>query len=279
MKDSQAASILAALSVLSLIGVVDLYTGAEISLDALYLIPVALAGWFAGAGAAIAFSLAGAVLWFAADTGFRPESALEYTPYWNALMRLAILLTVTALLAAVKAEVERERESPRTDYLTKTANKQSFIARAELEIQRSHRYKHPFTLVYLDVDNLRFVNQRMGHSAGDTLLQEIAYTLKQKTRATDLIGRLGGDEFALLLPETQAEAARIVVQRLQRHLLDTAEKNEWPVSFSFGVATFARSPETAAEMLRKGDALVSAAKQTGKNCVKHEVVGPVEISD
>ncbi len=279
MKDSQAASILAALSVLSLIGVVDLYTGAEISLDALYLIPVALAGWFAGAGAAIAFSLAGAVLWFAADTGFRPESALEYTPYWNALMRLAILLTVTALLAAVKAEVERERESPRTDYLTKTANKQSFIVKAELEIQRSHRYKHPFTLVYLDVDNLRFVNQRMGHSAGDTLLQEIAYTLKQKTRATDLIGRLGGDEFALLLPETQAEAARIVVQRLQRHLLDTAEKNEWPVSFSFGVATFARSPETAAEMLRKGDALVSAAKQTGKNCVKHEVVGPVEISD
>lgn len=278
MKEPKAASIAAALSVLALIGVVDFYT-AEISFDAFYLIPVALITWFAGGGAGVAISAASAVVWFAVHTLHRPELALSYTPYWNTLMQLSVFLTVTALLLPLKAEADREKESPRADYLTKTANKRSFTTQAEIEIQRAHRYRHPFTLVYLDVDNLRFVNQRMGHSAGDTLLQEIAYTLKEKTRTTDLIGRMGGDEFALLLPETQAEAARIVVRRLQKYLLDTAEKNEWPVSFSFGVATFSRPPETVEEMLRKADSLVSAAKESGKNHVKHEIVGPVEVSD
>ncbi|MBI3323253.1 MAG: diguanylate cyclase [Candidatus Omnitrophica bacterium] len=279
MKEPKAASIAAALSVLALVGVADLYTGPEVSLDAFYLIPVALIAWFVGAGAGIAISVAGAVLWLAADTGLRPETVLQHVPYWNAFMRLAIFLTVTGLLVPLKAEADLEKASPRADYLTKAANKRSFLTQAELEIQRSHRYRHPFTLVYLDIDNLRFVNSRMGHTAGDTLLQEVARILKQKTRATDLVGRMGGDEFAMLLPETQSEAAQIVVRRLQRHLLDTVEKNEWPVSFSFGVATFVRPPGTAEEMLKKGDALLSAAKESGRNIVKHEVVGPVEISD
>lgn len=279
MKEPRPAAIFAALSLLALVGVVDLYTGSDLSFDALYLIPVALIAWFVGGGAGVAMSVFSGVVWFAAHTGFRPESALHYTPYWNTLMQLAVYLTVTALLPPIKAEAEREKESPRTDYLTKTANKQSFLNQAEMEIQRAHRYRHPFTLVCLDVDNLRFVNQRMGHSSGDTLLQEIAYTLKQKTRSTDLIGRLGGDEFALLLPETQFDAARIVVRRLQQYLLDASEKNEWPVSFSFGVATFSRPPENVEEMLRKAGSLVSAAKENGKNSVKHEVVGSVEVSD
>lgn len=276
---TQPASIAAGLSLLALVSVVDLYTGTEISFDALYLIPVGLITWFVGPGAGIATSVASAVLWFAADTGLRPETALQYTPYWNTLMRLAVFLAVTSLLPPLKAEVDREREFPRTDYLTKTANRRSFLAQAEMEIQRSQRYRHPFTLVYLDIDNLRFVNQRMGHSAGDTLLQEVAYLLKQKTRTTDLIGRLGGDEFALLLPETQLEAARIVVRRLQRHLLDIVEKNEWPVSFTFGAATYLRPPESVEEMLRRADALVGAAKETGKNGIRHEVVGPIKVSD
>ena len=278
MKEPKAASIAAGLSLLALIGVVDFYA-TEVSVDAFYLIPITLITWFSGGGAGVAVSGASAVVWFAVHALHQPESALSYTPYWNTLMQLAVFLTITGLLTQLKAEADREKESPRSDYLTKTANKRNFMAQAELEIQRAHRYKHPFTLVYLDVDNLRFVNQRMGHSSGDTLLQETAYTLKEKIRSTDLIGRIGGDEFALLLPETQAEAARIVVRRLQKYLLDIAEKNEWPVSFSFGVVTFSRPPENVEEMLKKADSLVSAAKESGKNHVKHEIVGPVEVSD
>ena len=226
----------------------------------------------------MALSVAAAAVWFAAHTGFRPGSTLTYTPYWNALMQLAAFLAVTWLLPFVQAEAEREKESPRTDFLTKTANKRGFLSQAELEIQRAHRYKHPFTLVCLDIDNLRFVNQRMGHSAGDTLLQEVAYTLKQKTRSSDVIGRIGGDEFALLLPETQSDPAQIVVRRLQKFLLDAAQKNEWPVSFSFGVATFLRPPESVEEMVRKADSLMYAAKKGGGNAIRHEVVGSIEVS-
>jgi len=129
-KEPQAASIAAALSLLALIGVVDLYTGTGVSLDALYLIPVALAGWFAGAGAGVGLSVAASAVWFGAHTGFQPGSALTYTPYWNALMQLAAFLAVTWLLPFVRAETTREQESPQTDYLTKTTNKRGFIALA-----------------------------------------------------------------------------------------------------------------------------------------------------
>ncbi|MEK7877363.1 MAG: SulP family inorganic anion transporter, partial [Pseudomonadota bacterium] len=110
------------------------------------------------------------------------------------------------------------------------------------------------------------------------LLRMAAQTIQSKIRSSDLIARLGGDEFALLLPETQSEAAQIVVKRIHRFLLDLAQRNEWPVTFSFGVATFLRPPESVEEMIKKADALMVAAKNSGGNTVRHEIIGPIEVS-
>ena len=272
------ASVFLGLSLVALLGVLDWVTGPALSFDAFYLIPVAVTVWFAGKQAGILTALLSAVAWFAADTASKPESMASPLPYWNAVMKLGFLVTVAWILPVLKKEWEQEKASARTDFLTKAANKRSFETAAQAEIIRSQRYSRPFSIVYLDVDKFKFVNDRYGHNTGDTLLRATAHTIQGKIRSSDLIARLGGDEFALLLPETQSEAAQIVVKRIHRFLLDLAQRNEWPVTFSFGVATFLRPPESVEEMVKKADALMYAAKNSGGNTVRHEVVGPIEVS-
>ena len=261
-----------------LLGLLDYATGPELSLEIFFLIPVSLVVWFAGRKAGILIAALSAITWFAAATVSNPAVLASPVPYWNAVMKLGFLVAVAWILPALKKEWEQEKESARTDYLTKTANKHSFETAARLELERAQRYHRPFSVVYLDVDKFKFVNDRYGHSAGDTLLRVVAQTIQGKIRSSDVVARVGGDEFAMLLPETQSEPAQIVVRRLQKFLLDAAQRNEWPVSFSFGVATYLRPPESVEEMLKKADSLMVAAKNSGGNAVRHEVVGSIEVS-
>jgi len=266
------------LFLVGVLAIVDTLNGPDLSLELFYLLPVSVVAWFAGRRPALLMAIASTAAWFLARhaTGLRPIHTL--LPYWDALNNLGFYLVAAWALPAVKREWETQVRSGRTDYLTGACNKAGFESFAELEIHRSRRYQHPFTVVWLDVDKFKFLNERYGHSTGDALLRAVTQTLQGKIRSSDVLARIGGDEFALLLPETQSEAAQIVVRRIQRHLLDAAQKNEWPVSFSFGVATFLQPPESVQEMNRKADALLLAAKSTGGNNVRHEVIGRVEVT-
>ncbi len=277
-KEPEFASVMLGFCMVGLLGLFGYAIGPQFSLEFFFLIPVSLVVWFAGRRAGILIAFLSAIAWFAADTASGGATLASPVPYWNAIMKLGFLVAVAWILPALKKEWQQEKESARTDYLTKTANKRSFEAAAQLELERAQRYHRPFSVVYLDVDKFKFVNDRYGHSAGDTLLRVVAQTIQSKIRSSDLIARMGGDEFALLLPETQSDPAQIVVRRLQKFLLDTAQKNEWPVSFSFGVATFLRPPESVEEMVKKTDSLMYAAKKGGGNAIRHEVVGSIEVS-
>jgi len=277
-KEPEFASVMLGFCMIGLLGLFGYTIGPQFSLEFFFLIPVSLVVWFAGRRAGILIAFLSAIAWFAVDTASRGATLASPVPYWNAIMKLGFLVAVAWILPALKKEWQQEKESARTDYLTKTANKRSFEAAAQLELERAQRYHRPFSVVYLDVDKFKFVNDRYGHSAGDTLLRVVAQTIQSKIRSSDLIARVGGDEFALLLPETQSDPAQIVVRRLQKFLLDAAQKNEWPVSFSFGVATFLRPPESVEEMVKKTDSLMYAAKKGGGNAIRHEVVGSIEVS-
>jgi diguanylate cyclase (GGDEF)-like protein len=141
----------------------------------------------------------------------------------------------------------------------------------QAEINRSRRYKHSLTLAYIDLDNFKQVNDRFGHSTGDLLLKLIVEIASQNIRNTDLFGRMGGDEFVLLLPETNYQAARIVLTRVQQDLLKTMTERSWPVGFSIGAITFINQPNSSEAMLERVDKLMYQVKNSGKNRIEHNL--------
>lgn len=253
------------------IGIVDYLTGAEISLSIFYLLPISLVAWFTGKWRGFVVSVASGVTWLAADLATGHIYSHPVIPYWNMTVRLGFFLIVTFTLHKLKIALVLERALARTDSLTGIANGRTFDELANSEINRARRYRHPFTLAYIDLDNFKTVNDHFGHTTGDTLLQLVAKIIQDNLRAVDIVARLGGDEFAILLPETEHEPGQVVIRRIQKNLLDIMQKNGWPVTFSIGMVTFISPLSTVDEMIKMADDLMYSVKSSGKNELKHEV--------
>jgi diguanylate cyclase (GGDEF)-like protein len=256
-----------------LLGVIDYLTGSDLSFLILYLVPIFLVTWFVGRWAGVMMSVPSTMVWFIHD--MIPKLSFQHPiiTYGNLTVKLSLFLIFTYLLSALKGALEREKEFAITDYLTGVANRRFFFDSANIEISKAHRYKHPFTIAYLDIDNFKTVNDSFGHTTGDTVLRLVANTIKNNVRVGDLIGRLGGDEFAILLPETGYESAQVAIDRVQKSLLDVMRKNGWSVTFSIGVVTFTSPPGSVDEIIRKADGLMYSVKNNGKNTISHETSG------
>ena len=135
----------------------------------------------------------------------------------------------------------------------------------DLEIKRSLRYGHSLTLVYLDIDNFKSVNDRFGHKTGDNVLATIGSVIHDSIRQNDVLGRLGGDEFAILLVETDPLEALTVVTKLQEILRPTIKKNGWPISLSLGVLSCTNTFCSAEKMISIADELMYSVKKGTKN--------------
>lgn len=148
------------------------------------------------------------------------------------------------------------------DQLTGLYNRRSGEQRLTEEMSRAVRHGRPLTLLLLDVDNLKRINDRLGHTAGDLLLKQFAERLQRAIRGSDLAARLGGDEFMVLLPECRAEEVRHVLLRLE-HLQVNYEGETIDCQFSRGWTDF-RPGETATELLKRADEALYADKRAGK---------------
>ena len=259
-------------SLVVLIGFVDYWTGVQVSVSTLYLLPIAMAAWFSGKSQGLMVSLLSASAWLIADLQEEMRYSILAAPYWNSVVMLSIFLIVGYLLAELKTLLQREESLARTDYLTGVANKRSFTELTDFEIKRFARYGHIFSVAYIDIDNFKQVNDQYGHNAGDELLITVADGIKNKIRETDLAARLGGDEFVVFLPETGSEDAEAVISKIIQGLSGEMEKNKWQVTFSIGLATFLKPPRTVEEIIAKADILMYSAKTSGKNMIKKEVL-------
>jgi diguanylate cyclase (GGDEF)-like protein len=235
-----------------------------------YYLAVVLIAWYAGFGPSIAAMLFG----FLAGSYFfgpAPDSfAVFGSVYQVDVGQYLIGGFVTSLLGE---SLHRERARAGTDYLTGLSNSRSFHKRLRVELKRARQSERPLTLVYLDLDNFKDVNDQVGHHRGDILLRYVAVTIQTCTRKTDLVARVGGDEFALLLPATGPEAAQVFVHKLQRILRASMPKAGFPVTCSIGAVTLACPPSSVDEPLDKADKLMYAAKANGKNGAKFQVIG------
>ena len=182
-----------------------------------------------------------------------------------------LLLTVSIALAVVLARtLRREKGLARFDELTGVLKPAPFRELAEMEALRARRYKHPFTLISLDIDEFRMINDRYGRSVGDAVLRLVTRTIKGTIRQVDVVARMGGDEFMILLPETPYEPAKFALRRIRESLSSAVEKNNWPITFSLGAATFITPPETVDALIQVTDRLLAAVKRKGKDGLLHE---------
>ena len=154
-----------------------------------------------------------------------------------------------------------------TDLLTGLASRKRFTDAIEREVARSLRYGAPLTLLLLDVDQFKRVNDEFGHAAGDRALVRVADSLRSSCRQTDLPARYGGDEFALLLPETTGESGLGLAQRIALALRNEPldGPGDPPVTLSIGVAQLAPGERLAA-LSRRTDQALYQAKASGRNC-------------
>lgn len=185
------------------------------------------------------------------------------------------------LLAAMAAQVSLTIEKGRlyelavTDGLTGLYVHRYFQVALERELQRAKRYQKPISLLLFDIDHFKNFNDTYGHQGGDMVLGGTAAILRQALRNVDIAARYGGEEFAIILPETDAEGALLVAERVRKAIADhhfPGADHPLRVTVSIGVSVFPDHAAERLEMIRKADEALYVCKDSGRNCVRLAIV-------
>jgi diguanylate cyclase (GGDEF)-like protein len=264
---------LGGVSLIALLGLLDFVTGPEFSFAILYLIPIALGAWWGGFAQGILLAALGAVSWqfveVAEGANIRPAVQI-----WNGTARFGIFVFTSSLLSRLRLSLFIEKRMARSDPLTGAANGRTFYESVSLAVEAALRTEKPVTLAYLDLDQFKWINDNLGHAAGDGVLCELAQVIQRNVRANDVLARLGGDEFALLLVDCNEDDARIILERIRERFAYEMAQHKWPVTLSIGAVTFPRPGRDVDAMVRQVDELMYRAKKSGKNRIAHESRDP-----
>lgn len=168
-------------------------------------------------------------------------------------------------------QLTRSRDLAMRDDLTKAYNRRFFETYLDEEIERSRRYGALFSIIFLDLDDLKMVNNLYGHLSGSRTLQEVAKRILGAVRGIDKVVRFGGDEFCVILPQTDQDQAVAVANRVARAIsanaLHIGESIEVSITASFGIATYPTHAMTKEGLIRQADAAMYRVKSTTKNSV------------
>jgi diguanylate cyclase (GGDEF)-like protein len=262
-----------------LLAVAEYFISPQISFSIFYLFPIALAGWYGSPGLCVIVCAAASALWLTADISAGHEYAHAAIPFWNAIVRLVFFVAIGGLLMRLHRQLRDHEQLSSTDALTGLANRRSFLERARFELERLKRYKHPFTLAYINLDNFKAVNDSRGHAEGDMLLKKAAHAIQSHVRHTDVVSRLGGDEFAAVLSDTGYTPAREAIRKVHGLLTKAMNENGWPVTFSIGVISFEAAMSDIRDVVKMADDLMYEVKKSGKNRIDHRVWNGKELKE
>ena len=259
-------SLLVALPAILGIGWIDYVTGPDIGLSLLYLVPIVAVAWFTGAAEAMVCAALAAACWFAADYGWHFQQM--HVSAWNGFSRLVIFagsaylvdrlhidrMQLQALNGALQLAFDREAGLARTDAVTGLANSRAFTEHLKREAARARRDKTSLSLLFVDLDDFKSINDGYGHLEGDAVLQKVGQAIAAEVRASDLVARLGGDEFVILLWHMTAADAGAIAARIARRI-DTIGA-AYPLAAlgaSIGWSHFDQPPDDVGAMIRAAD--------------------------
>jgi diguanylate cyclase (GGDEF)-like protein len=251
--------------ILACVNYIDYITGPDLDVCFLLMIPTFLISWRFGVKSGLGVSVFCSAASMVANYG---DPLLSTHPLiaWLNMLTLAIYLAVFAVIVhTLRVEIELREKLARTDSLTGLLNRRAFDEAIQHEMNRLTRFKRPFTLLVLDLDKFKAVNDTRGHAAGDELLKSVSRVLTGSFRETDIVARIGGDEFAVLLPETDSETALTAIVKLEENIRGMALGSGYPVSASMGFVTNSYPPIPHEKLFEEADRRMYLDKNLKQN--------------
>lgn len=252
-----------------------LYTGrTESPLLNLYLLVIITSGLTLGkVTTLLEFALITCIYLYLGYPAFEAR-AFSLDDFTQLMIRFTPFLLIAYLITMLSADLHFARRMfqfmSETDELTGLLNKRAFVNLAGREIAKSERYKHAFSIMMIDADSLKMINDKYGPEAGDNLISMMANTIRANLRDTDILARYGGDEFVVFMPETAAEAAREAAERV-RHAVESIvfriRSDQIPVTTSVGIASYPADTSNPDDILNYADQAMYKSKQRGRNKV------------
>jgi len=197
------------------------------------------------------------------------EAMKKFLYFHTASLVLAFLL-VFFLIRQIKKKIRDHLEyDAHYDLMTNTRNRAFFMAELERHLSRQNRREDKLSLIMLDIDHFKAINDQYGHARGDDVLKGMTRSIQRQIRTTDIFGRLGGEEFAILLPDASLEDAAATAEKLRQLIETTTLITEQPITISLGVSS-AHDEDTSDSLLERADKALYRAKKGGRNQVEQE---------
>ena len=235
----------------------------QVRLGILYLVPILLATWYQGLWWGVAFLVGSMLLRIPVELGQQPDVTVVMS-----LVNQGSFAAVAGIAMAAFRNIRRTQSQLEDlaihDPLTRVMNARTFSDRLGQELRRNRRYGRPLSLLYLDLDDFKVVNDSHGHQTGDAVLRLVAEAIRGAVRQADIVGRLGGDEFAVLMPETGADVAEAAAGRLAKSLREAFHGNP-SVTASIGIVSCTDTGAGPDDVLHKADRAMYEAKKLGKD--------------
>jgi diguanylate cyclase (GGDEF)-like protein len=227
--------------------------------------------WYGGGKTGTVFAFATTLIILGIHIFLGLQYAHTYELVLSTISRFCAYVLLSLLVVNFRALLNVEVVAASTDALTGVLNVRAFHLELANEILRSIRYKHTFSLAYIDIDNFKKINDTLGHAVGDELLLAVANCLETSLRKTDSVARVGGDEFTVLLPEAEQGEAKDAFFKVGKNLEKIMKNRNWQVSFSIGIVTFEKLPHDINEAMSIADELMYSVKNNEKNDIAYQL--------
>ncbi|RLD16422.1 hypothetical protein DRI50_01885 [candidate division KSB1 bacterium] len=257
---------LTALFLCFLLGYIDSTTSVDLFI--LYLIPVSLAILLANIEIGVIVSGAAFAFYFGLNYFANPVDPHTF----NTASAAILFVAFTGLNIKLRQTMDENRDLKANDDLTGLLNSKAFFQRAEEELQRSHRYKRPVTLAYLDCSQLKRVKKEQSFKMERDILLNISQIMKEHLRTTDLFARVDDESFLILLPEVNANGAKTALQKIQSLIRLKSIAENWPLEFNIGAITFREPPLDMQSILASVSSMVHNPEEAASNYLLHEQV-------